>query len=640
MKLKYTIFLIILCIITMTISSTVYGLEDGYYKIIKIVDADTFYIDFNSDGIAQQEERSRLNGVNSFELKYYNKITDREAEEYNFSYDEIYALGYLGKLYAEKELLNKNVKVSFSGKRQKGYYGRNLVSIYYGRGYSKDFAKELLKKGLAGIYSKSNIAKELKPYLNKEQIYTNAKATHNLVILNKRNKKYHKLGCPYGQKSQYKKIININKIKKRYVSANCCNIVQTENFDSKKILLDDGTINIFYIRARDYNLPSKETRTEAGKILIKIINDAQETVDFAFYGLAEQPELLNALLNAQKRGVKVRGIIDLNLQGKNDYTDTARSISAFSKGTIKSDYYADLAKYNKLEQQNAKYKDQFNGHIMHNKFCIVDKKIVWTGTANISSTGIGGFNENVVILINSTKLAELYTKEMNQMYKKGKFHEFKKEIHTKNTLLIAGTEVEAYFSPTQYAVIYGIIPEIKNAKESIYISMFLISHYQIVQELINAKKRGVDVKMIVEANHALQKYSQHERLRMNGIPVKVENWAGKMHAKLAVIDEKNIILGSTNWTKAGFLYNDENLLILRNIPKSAKYLSSEFQKSWDSIPDKWLNENPRPEGADSPGSCMDGLDNDYNGLIDAEDPNCRDVINAKYPSIEAKQRLK
>lgn len=645
---KFKLFFVVTTVILISFATLVFSKpidSSNIHKVLKVIDGDTFYIDFNDDGIIQKEEKSRLNGANAFELKYYRKITDKEAKEYNLTYDEIYSLGYLGKVFATQELLNKDVYVKFSSKSKLDYYGRNLVSIYYGDNYSKDFAIELLQQGLGGVYLKSNIAKSLKAYSNLNKIRQNVEKIHSTVILNTKNKKYHKLSCPYGQMSKQSKFISLKEAQKHYKSANCC-FYKGENDFSKAYqkrtpkLIEDGKIDFYYIRAREYRLPSIETRTEAGKSLVNIINNAKYSVDFAFYGLAEQPEVLNALLNAQKRGVRVRGIIDMNLQGRNDYTDTMTSIAKFPKGTIKTDYASDLEKQNKIDNKEIKYYGKFYGHIMHNKFCIVDENIVWTGTVNISMTGIGGFNENVVLLIKSKNLAALYKKEMDEMYKNERFHDAKKEIYTERPLLINNTEVDVYFSPTSHAISEGIIPEIRNAKNYIYVSMFLISHYQLTQELINAKKRGVDVKLIVEANHAQQKYSKHETLRSYGVPVKVENWPGKMHAKLAVIDDKNIIVGSTNWTKAGFEHNDENLLILRNIPEAAQFLRNEFQLSWDSIPEKWLTKNPKPEGADSPGSCFDGIDNDYNRLIDAEDPACKGVEGAKMPSLSSKKRLK
>lgn len=388
--------------------------------------------------------------------------------------------------------------------------------------------------------------------------------------------------------------------------------------------VDNGKIKIFYIRARDYQQPSNNTRTEAGKELINLINSANKTIDFAFYGLSHQDEIVNALISAQKRGIKVRGIVDMNIYDRNDYSETLTNLTKFKEGTIKTDYKTDITKKEKvsIEQLNSLSEYDFKGHIMHNKFCVVDNEFVWTGTANVSSSGTGGYNENVVLVINSKNLAKIYTKEMNEMYNNENFHEDKKEIYTDGPLLVGNIETKVYFSPSTHAIDDGIIPEIRNAKHYIYLSLFLLSRNDLVQELIKAKRRGVDVRLITESNHAIRKYSMHEYLRKKGIPVKVENWGGKMHAKLAVIDDNTIIVGSTNWTKTAIMYNDENMLILKNAIEQAKFLKNEFELSFKSIPDKWLYSNPQPEGADSPGSCFDGLDNNYNGLIDGDDPAC------------------
>ena len=34
--------------------------------------------------------------------------------------------------------------------------------------------------------------------------------------------------------------------------------------------------------------------------------------------------------------------------------------------------------------------------IMHNKFFVVDRRWVWTGSANLSDSGTGGYNANIV----------------------------------------------------------------------------------------------------------------------------------------------------------------------------------------------------------------------------------------------------
>ena len=632
MKLSFKSLSSVCLFLSLLFNSLVLANETNVYKVIRVIDGDTLYIDFNNNGKYDKGEKVRINGIDAFETKNSTRL-QKQAKQYNLTEIEALSLGYLGKEFAKKNLLNKYVKVEYSAKTKVDRYNRPLVSIYYNcsirkkGGVEKYYEQEVLKEGLAVVYPYSNLKKTLKPYENIEKIRENAKKASSLVILNLKNNKYHKLNCPYVEKMQNYSLIDSKKINKNMIKAPCCHkeeFQEEKPCNKTKIIKDNGTIKIYYIRAREYEKPSYDTRTQAGKELINIINNANKTIDFAFYGLSNQDEILQALLNAQKRNVKIRGIIDLNINAKNDYPNTLESIAKFKQNTVKTDYLTDMTKKEKIDNKQVYFSSnyKFKGHIMHNKFCIVDNHIVWTGTANISSTGTGGYNENAVIIVESKNLADFYTKQMDEMYNNEHFHEDKKEMYTILPFLIGNIETSVYFSPSNNAVINGIIPVIQNAKDYIYVSMFLISHYSIAQELIEAKNRGVDVKLIVEANHTQQKYSLHEKLRKNDIPVKVENWGGKMHAKLAVVDDDTIILGSTNWTRTGFLYNDENLLILKNAKEHAQFLKNEFELSFKNIPKKWLYANPKPEGADSIGSCFDGIDNDHNGLIDDLDPSC------------------
>jgi len=383
-------------------------------------------------------------------------------------------------------------------------------------------------------------------------------------------------------------------------------------------------LQFYYIRARDFKKTSSKVRTEAGKILVEKINNAQKTIDFAFYGLSKQDDILNALVNAQKRGVNVRGIVDKNIENKNDYSGTEDAIQKLGTNIVKTDYKTEIEKLNKINNKEIDFNyDFFKGHIMHNKFCIIDNEIVWTGTVNISSTGTGGFNENNACLIHSKEVAKLFEKEFEQMYIKELFHENKQPIYSKKGINVDDKNIQIYFSPNKFVINNVIVPEIEKAQEYIYLSMFLITNNKIVQSLIDAHNRGVEIKLIVDAHHALQPYSKHQQLRDAGIKVKVENWAGKMHAKTVLIDDHTIISGSANWTYSAFKYNDENLLVFKNVPNEVNFLKKEFLKSWNSIPNKWLYKNPQPEGKDSKYSCSDGVDNDHNGLFDKEDPACQ-----------------
>ena len=406
-----------------------------------------------------------------------------------------------------------------------------------------------------------------------------------------------------------------------------------------------SNIKLIYNSPLIFNSSEKNCISDICISLLNLINNSKQTIDFAIYGLRGQDEILNSLINAKNRGVKIRGVIDKRVNGHSYYSDTHLIEKNFKN--VQSDYRQDI-KTLYLLSKNIKYKDKcirpaghkgplqcfegkgyaakddfsFKGDIMHNKFFIVDGKYIWTGSANISDTGTGGYNANVVALIESEFIASKYLIEFEQMFEDGKFHRAKKKLKkTKLQTHINGQEVNIYFSPQGYAMYRGVIPLIKEAKDSIDISIFFLTHKNISRELVRASKRGVSIRVILDATAASNGYSKHNYLRDNGIPVKVENWGGKMHMKSAIIDKKHLIVGSMNWTGAGESKNDENTLIIKNFKDSPKYQIF-YNLMWNSIPDKWLREDPMPESKDSSTSCYDGVDNNFDGRIDIKDPNC------------------
>ncbi|MBR1372876.1 hypothetical protein IJ556_00300, partial [bacterium] len=105
------------------------------------------------------------------------------------------------------------------------------------------------------------------------------------------------------------------------------------------------------------------------------------------------------------------------------------------------------------------------------------------------------------------------------------------------------------------------------------------------------------------------------------IPVKTENYAGKLHSKSIIIDDKYLVIGSMNFSMSGENKNDENAVIIDN-GSLAKHYKTFFNYLWTKIPDIWLTKIARAESFESIGSCYDGIDNDFDGDTDAKDSGC------------------
>lgn len=375
-------------------------------------------------------------------------------------------------------------------------------------------------------------------------------------------------------------------------------------------------IELYFIDGYKYKKPANYARSSAAQVLIREINSAQKTINFAVFGFSSQPEILKALLKAKKRGVQIRWVVDMTPWNFNFYGGTKYTLKILPN--YKTDYETDKATLERYQKKGVK---NYNGTLIHDKYFIFDKKVVWTGSTNISSSGTGGYNTNISALIKSPKIAELYTLDFEKMFVQSLFHKNKPVLSQKGILLEDNSVVDVFFSPNSTILDDGILPIINSAKQYIYVPIFYLTNQTIYDALYDAKTRGVDVKIILDAHSATNQYSKIKEIRELGIPIKVENWGGKMHMKSLVSDDTYIILGSCNFTNTGINKNDENLIIIKNIDL-AKGFKTKFLEYWKIIPDNCLYATPKPEGKDSIGSCSDGLDNDHNGLTDKEDPNC------------------
>lgn len=548
------------------------------YKVIKVIDGDTFYIDFNNNGIADKDERVRINGIDTFETKP-SVYLDWQMKKFNLTQEEALGLGYLGKEFAKKELLNKYVRAEYTSDRKYDTNNRHLMSIYY---KNKNYEQEVLKAGLATVYTKSNIAHELKAYENIDKLKENLQKIHklNLVVLNLKNGKYHKTICPYGWLAQHHELIDKPVIK--YSTANCCYkppVNNKYNPYTKRVKPDaaDGSIELYFLSPLKQKKPENNCKTSACKALLYNIDNAKESIDFAIYGIAEQDRIFKALIEAQKRGVKIRWVTDLTESQENIYGDTYRLMEEIP--TFKTDYSFHEKEINSNAKNNFKFP---HAAIMHDKFFIFDNEKVFTGSTNISSTCLTGYNSNVAVLINSKEIANLYEQEFEQMYS-GKFHTDKAIINNNEHINLSNIDTSVYFSPMSKAISNNIIPLIRNAKTYIYIPAFYLTHPDLIEELISARQRGIEIKIIVDETSVNGDYVDIDKLKQHNIEVKVENWVGKMHMKSIIIDNNVLVIGSMNFTKQGERRNDENILIIKNAINLTTKYKKHFLDLWYSI---------------------------------------------------------
>ncbi len=357
--------------------------------------------------------------------------------------------------------------------------------------------------------------------------------------------------------------------------------------------------SVYFSNHQGTVFPGAVGPSPAGQALIDAIDAATTSVDFALYGVGGSQGVIDALAAAQARGVSVRGVMDTYASGWFPYRDSDTLIAALTPGSVVLDN---------------------DDRIMHNKFLVFDDRWVWTGSGNLSDTGIyADYNSNWSILMDHPEVALAYKIEFEEMFS-GLFHDAKSD-NTPHLFapLADGTTVESYFAPTDDAKANAIIPAINSAANTLDIRIFFFTDWDTRDAVIAAHQRGVAVRVIIDASSSESQYSVHGDLRAAGIPVKVENWAGKEHMKALAVDGQAVILGSQNWTGSGNTASDENTLYIENAPLAAAF-EADFEIAWASIPAQWQTGTPGAESVDSPGSTSDFIDNDHDGLTDEGAP--------------------
>jgi len=120
---------------------------------------------------------------------------------------------------------------------------------------------------------------------------------------------------------------------------------------------------------------------------------------------------------------------------------------------------------------------------------------------------------------------------------------------------------------------------ITRANESVHVMIYGFTLDDLSKALIDAMRRGVEVKVVIEKESAYWKGSEYERLLQTGVDVRLDGNPYTMHHKVVIIDGKIVVTGSYNWTWSAERRNDENVLILMS-KSLAKNYEREFQRVW------------------------------------------------------------
>jgi phosphatidylserine/phosphatidylglycerophosphate/cardiolipin synthase-like enzyme len=256
--------------------------------------------------------------------------------------------------------------------------------------------------------------------------------------------------------------------------------------------------------------------------------------------------------------------------------------------------------------------------LMHHKFAVVDRKVVITGSANFTPSGIHGDpddsrsrgNVNHLLRFSSGELAAVFVEEFERLWGDGPGGELDsrfgiaKQSGGPRTVQVGGTSVTVLFAPHRRSdANHGLEllrQQLQQARRQVDMALFVFSDQALANTLAVLQQQGVRLRLLADPGFANRSFSEvtdllgvalpdrHCKLEAGNAPWKAplegvgtpKLAAGdKLHHKLAVIDGRTVISGSFNWSPSAAHQNDETLLLIRS-PLLARHFNREIDRLW------------------------------------------------------------
>ncbi|SHJ67244.1 phospholipase D-like domain-containing protein [Alicyclobacillus tolerans] len=268
-------------------------------------------------------------------------------------------------------------------------------------------------------------------------------------------------------------------------------------------------------------------KTDIRNVALQMIDHAQHISYLDIYELSD-PEILQALAEAKRRGVDVRVVID---------------------STEKSSQQMALPY---LENNNVPVKSlHISGGISHVKMLLCDGEAL-LGGMNFGQTSWTNNDASVYFPYASQSFLSLFLFDWQRA------GGYPAQAPVTDSLLIYDRSIEP-----------AMLEALSSAHQIVQIEAFDLSSREIIRALESDLSRGVQVEILLDPN---ERYSRRaaSQLRQAGATVRYYRpYQGElMHAKILDIDDGKIIfIGSCNFSYQAFNKNHEVDVLLEDMPK-------------------------------------------------------------------------
>ena len=322
---------------------------------------------------------------------------------------------------------------------------------------------------------------------------------------------------------------------------------------------------VYFTDPQNINNPQDWQGSIEGRLIEKI-DSARTSIHIASFEFDLTP-VAEALISAKQRGVDVRWVTD-------------------DENGLVADDEPGRGQFAMLQEAGIEVRSDDRSALMHNKFWIFDRQTVWTGSTNITESGIFKQDNNTLV-IQSPALAAVYENEFQEMWN-GQFGPKSPSQKDQQTLVVNGSPVQVVFTSEDKAIEESIIPVVNSASQSIRFLAFSFTDFPLASAMIQRAQNGVDVAGVFEKVGSDTDAAELKTLYCAQIPVRRDGNSAFMHNKVIVVDQRYVITGSLNFSTNAEDNNDENVIIIDN-PDIARLYIQDFDRLWSQASD------PEPE---------------------------------------------
>jgi len=258
---------------------------------------------------------------------------------------------------------------------------------------------------------------------------------------------------------------------------------------------------------------------DTGQPILKAIQEAQKSIRVKMFVFTD-PELLQAVIDAQKRGVKVR--VMLNPARRDGEDDNADSRKLLIAGGVE------------VNDTNPKF------DLTHEKSMVIDDQVAFVKSLNWETRNLTETRDYAIVTTHGHEVGEVI-ECFDADWNRSDF----KDGESAHLIWCGGNGRQR------------IAQFIDEAKHTLLVQNERYQDPVIIERLVRANRRGVKVHVMARPPHKLKKEKLVEAVGgmriMNDVGIKVHKLKGlKLHGKLLLADDARAVVGSINLAPGSF----------------------------------------------------------------------------------------